>query len=150
VAALGHVKVEEIILNEEEAKSKETKAKVLTGKFPFLETDHGVLFESGAIASFLAEKSEGAKLLGANDFETAQVNQWVDYATGTIYSNLFPIFRATFGYPGVTSDQYTEAVKNIKENAKLLNTHLQGKDFLVGSTITVADVVVFMALSIAF
>lgn len=72
-AALAKVKVEEIILNEEEAKSKETKAKVLTGKFPFLETDQGVLFESAAIARFLASQGNKA-LLGSNDFEQAQVN----------------------------------------------------------------------------
>ena len=123
VAALGHVQVEEIILTQEEAKSKETKAKVLTGKFPFLETEHGVLFESGAITSFLASKGD-AKLLGQNDFENALVNQWVDYATGTVYANMFPVYRGTFGNSPITSEQYNESLKALKENVKLINTHL--------------------------
>lgn len=144
-AALANVKVEEIILNEEEAKSKETKAKTLTGKFPFLETDQGTLFESAAIARYLASQGNGA-LLGSNDFERALVNQWVDYVSGTIYPNVFPVLKGTFGWPGADSDQYNDGLKSIKDSVKLINTHLQGKEWLVGSSITVADVATFLAL----
>ncbi|TNV78773.1 hypothetical protein FGO68_gene1083 [Halteria grandinella] len=82
-------------------------------------------------------------VITANAWETAQVNQWVDYSHTTIFPHLYPILRAVFGLgDAVDSDAYNNAVKEIKEIAKILNTHLQGKTHLVSNRITVADIAV--------
>ncbi len=67
------VKLEEVFVTPEDLKSKEWKAKSLTGKTPMLETPEGNLVESAAIARYLAAIGEG-HLAGANAWETAQVN----------------------------------------------------------------------------
>ena len=61
-----------------------------------------------------------------------------------------PIYRYTFGYAETDIDLYNGAVKDLKEHLRVLNTHLQGEEFLVGSTLTVADIVVFSTLVIPF
>lgn len=61
-----------------------------------------------------------------------------------------PIFRATFGWSKIDSEVYNQAIKDLKEHIKLLNTHLQGKDYLVGNHLTVADIIVGLSLVIAY
>jgi len=59
--------------------------------------------------------------------------------------------RATFGWGNpVDKDTYNDAVKNLKTAVTVLNYHLQGKSYLVGEHLTVADVVVGLALTLAF
>lgn len=78
-ANFARVEYKEVFNTPEEQKSKEWKAKSLTGKCPTLETPDGkFLNESAAIARYLAELGEG-QLAGSTPFQVAQVNQWIDY-----------------------------------------------------------------------
>jgi glutathione S-transferase len=72
-AALSKVHVEEVVVSEEELKTKEWRAKSITGKCPLLETEHGNLVESAAIARYLARIGEHG-VCGANAFEQSQVD----------------------------------------------------------------------------
>lgn len=114
--------VEVITLNQEEAKGKEYKGKVLTGKFPSLETEEGVIFESAAIARYIARKS-GSTLNGTNDYERGLIDQFIDFSNTSIFPHTFTIYRATFGWVQVEAEAYNDAVKLLKESLKLLNTH---------------------------
>lgn len=143
-ANFAGAKLDEVILPAEEAKGKEYKTKVLTGKFPALETEEGVLFESAAIARYIARKNPASGLLGANEHEASQVDQWIDFVNSALMAHNFVIYRATFGWMPVDVETYTESLKALKENLKVLNTHLQGKQFFVGGSITVADIIVAM------
>jgi len=55
----------------------------------------------------------------------------------------------TFGFTFDVS-AFNEACKVIKEQVKMLNTHLTGKTFLVGERFTLADISVFTALILPF
>jgi elongation factor 1-gamma len=55
----------------------------------------------------------------------------------------------TLGYV-YDAAQYAEATKVIKEQVKIINSALQGKEYLVGERITIADITVFTSLIIAF
>jgi elongation factor 1-gamma len=142
-ANLAKVPLEEVFVTPEDLKSKEWKARSLTGKTPMLETPEGNLVESAAIARYLASQGEG-HLGGANAFETAQINQWVDYSHTTLLPHFYPILRAVFGLGDapVDGDLYNNSVKEVKEIVKTINTHLQGKTHLVSNRITVADVAI--------
>ena len=72
-AALSKVHLEEVVVSEEELKTKEWKAKSITGKCPLLETEHGNLVESAAIARYIARIGENG-VAGANVFEHSQVD----------------------------------------------------------------------------
>jgi len=149
-ANLAGVKVEEVFVTQDDLKSKEWKAKALTAKTPMLETPEGNLVESSAIARYLAAIGKG-NLAGSNAWETAQINQFVDYSHTTIFPHFYPVIRAVFGHGDpVDADVYNNAVKEVKEIIKNLNTHLQGKTHLVGNRITVADVAVAVLLIVFF
>jgi len=64
---------------------------------------------------------------------------------------MFPAIKATFGWaPLIDKDTYNESIKNIKANVTLINSALNGKDFLVGNRLTIADIVVGLMLTHAF
>ena len=141
-ANFAKVKLEEVFVTPEDLKSKEWKAKSITGKTPMLETPEGNLVESAAIARYIASIGEG-HLAGANAFETAQINQWVDFSHTTLQPHMYNILRAVFGY-GEPADPevFNNSVKEVKEIAKTVNVHLQGKKYLVGERVTVADIAI--------
>lgn len=141
-ANFAKVQVEEVFVSQEDLRSKEWKSKALTAKTPMLETPEGNLVESAAIARYLAAQGEG-HLAGANAWETAQINQWVDFSHTTLLPHFYPILRAVFGLGDpVDPEVYNNAVKEVKEIVKNINTHLQGKTHLVSNRVTVADIAV--------
>jgi glutathione S-transferase len=142
-AAFAKVKLEEVMV--EDTKSKEYKAISLTGKCPALQTPEGILIESAAVARYVAQLGEG-NLAGATAWEKANVNMWIDFAKGTINSHFMDIYLSVFGLAPVSADKFNNAVKELKEAIKTLNTHLEGKPFLVSNRVTVADIVVGLTL----
>jgi elongation factor 1-gamma len=58
-------------------KSPEYLKKHPLGKVPLLDTPEGPIYESNAILRYLARKQKS--LYGSNVFETAQVDQWLDF-----------------------------------------------------------------------
>ncbi len=139
-ANFAKVKLEEVFVTPEDLKSKEWKAKSLTGKTPMLETPEGNLVESAAIARYIASIGEG-HLAGGNAWETAQVNQWVDYSHTTLQANMYTVVKGVFGVgEAPDADTFNNAVKEVKEIVKAINTHLQGKTHLVANRVTVADI----------
>jgi len=70
-ATLAKIPVEEVLLTEEQQKSKDYKLKCLTGKFPCLETQDGTIFESAAIAKHFARLNPDSKLAGVSPLEQA-------------------------------------------------------------------------------
>lgn len=149
-ANLAKVDLEEVFVSPEDLKTKEWKAKSPTGKTPMLETPNGNLIESAAIARYIASQGEG-NLAGANPWETAQINQWVDYSHTNLLPHVYPVYRAVFGHgEPVDADIFNNSIKEIKEIIKVLNTHLQGKTHLVSDRVTVADVAIAVQLNLFF
>lgn len=122
-AKLAGVEITEEVVAEEIAKSKEFKAKSLTGKFPVLETENGTIVESAAIARYIAKQSANG-LAGANNWEAAQIDQFIDFTNTAIYPHIFTLYRAVFGWAPVETEVFNNAVKDLKEQVRLLNTHL--------------------------
>jgi len=116
-------------------------------KTPVLVSDHGVLFESNAIARFVARSNgDPAHLFGANSVKAAQVDSWITFSS-TELSGPLSTWIAT------QESAEEEAVAHAKaasaETRKILNaldTHLKNYTFLVGERITLADIVVASTL----
>jgi len=54
------------------------------------------------------------------------------------------------GWVPLNKDLYNDARKGVKEAAKVLENHLKGRKFLVGESITIADIAIVAVLSIPF
>ena len=135
--------IEEVVVTGEQ-KNKLTKNSF--GTFPMLEVDADTFIcDSNAIVAYLVRSSGKSSLLGSNTFEEAQVDHWMDF----LRSETMPLVKAlqwqTFGNIGCTSTEYNNIYTTFKDNAKIINKHLNGKSYFVGNTLTVVDI--YFALS---
>jgi glutathione S-transferase len=83
--------VEAADLNEKEFRHKSTTSKAF-----YLTTPEGTVLESAAIARYIAAIGQG-KLGGSTAFETAQVNQWIDFYNSTIEPLAQKVNKGSFG-----------------------------------------------------
>jgi elongation factor 1-gamma len=54
------------------------------------------------------------------------------------------------GWAPLNKDLYNDARKGVKEAVKVLENHLKGRKFLVGESVTIADIAIVTVLSIPF
>jgi glutathione S-transferase len=118
------------------------------GKLPVLVDGDMVLTESVAIALYLAEKYPERGLLPADLRARAQVNRWLLFTATELEQPLWRIARNTFIYP---EDQRLPADVQIarqefKTMAAVLEEHMNGRRFVAGEGITVADLVLAYTL----
>jgi len=124
-----------------DSSSKDIQAISPFGKLPVLQTAEGSIFEANAITRYIARLGKG-HLYGQNDFEVAQIEQFIDFAAsevelpGNVW--IFPILGYIPNNPTATQ----RAQQGIRKSLGFLNKHLQAKTFLVGERITIADIVV--------
>ena len=83
------------------------------------------------------------ELLGNNPMERAQVHQWINYATFEISMASNPLIEPIFGWKYYSKEEVNNASKELKKGFEVLEKHLNGKEFLVGSDLTLAYIVLF-------
>lgn len=131
-------------------KSKEFLAKNPLGKVPVLETAEGSIFESNAIARYIARLRADTYLYGKTFFESAQVDSWIDFSTNelevAVNTWLYPIL----GYTTFNAAATTKAKEDTKKALQVLENHLLLRTYLVGEQITLADIVLASALLYPF
>jgi translation elongation factor EF-1beta len=88
-------------------------------------------------------------LLGATPFQEAQVNQWIAWAQ-CLSPVVDSVANGIMGAKKVSPTQYSNDLKTLKDEAKVLNGCLKGKKFLVGDKVTLADLVCGYVLTPAF
>ena len=118
--------------------------------FPFLETSDGQqIFESSAVATYFARCAPASGLYGQTPFQQAKVDEWISW-NQFLWADSLPAFYGVFGHKEMPQAQFTEVMKKLKEHMKILNSYLDGKYYLVGDNITIADIMVAMYLSVPF
>jgi len=145
-AEYARVKVEVVHVElGKDNKTEEFLAMNPLGKVPTLETADGCIWESNAIARYVARQGD-SKLFGTNDLEAGQVEQWMDWVRGDLELAgavwLYPIYGLFPNNPLATE----KAKEDIKKQMILLDNHLATRSYLVGERISLADIVVACTL----
>lgn len=113
------------------------------GKLPVLVDGDFVLTESAAIVMYLAEKYGDKGLMPADLKERAQAYRWSLFAVTELEQPLWRMAKHTFLYP--EDKRLPEDIALAKEEfaamAAVLDRHMDGRAFIVGDNITVADCV---------
>ena len=111
------------------------------GKIPVLVDGDLVLTESAAIVMYLAEKYRAKGLLPDDLKERAQVYRWLMFAVTELEQPLWRITRHTALYPEDKRlpDDVALASQEFVAMAAVLDRHMEGREFIVGDSITVAD-----------
>jgi glutathione S-transferase len=118
------------------------------GKIPVLVDGDLVLTESIAIVIYLAEKYPARGLMPTAPLERAEANRWLLFTTTELEQPLWRIARHTAIYPErdrLPAD-VTLAGKEFRAMAEIVEQHMQHRQFVVGSTVTVADFVLAYTL----
>ncbi|KAI5066271.1 hypothetical protein GOP47_0018895 [Adiantum capillus-veneris] len=113
------------------------------GKVPVLETPDGPVFESNAIARYIAKLDPEGVLLGSSPYEVALIEQWIDVATTELDSNLSRWVYPLLGFgPYPYSEELSESASAaVKAALRVLNGHLALNTYLVGHSVTLADII---------
>ena len=113
------------------------------GKVPVLVDGDLVLTESAAIVLYLAEKYPEKGLMPTGLQQRAQVYRWVLFAMTELEQPLWRIAKHTFLLPEDKRlpQDVNLASEDFKAMASVLERHMQGRQFIVGDRITVADCV---------
>jgi len=138
-----------VIADEEFRKTPGYKALTTTDKFPLLQTAEGTLHESTAIAKYFCTLA-GGKFLGSTPVERSQVDQWIAWNNTTLFPQAYLYVAGIFGWEALNQQQSVDGLKNIKAHVKTLNTALEGKEYIVGNQLSVADFVLALTLSYLF
>jgi len=114
------------------------------GKVPCLKDGSLVLWESNAINTYLCDSQGGEKLLPKDAVGRADVMRWLCWelahfnrAFGTlVFENVIkPNFKMGEGSPELIS----AAVQELNRFASVLDRHMQGRTFVSGDNVTIAD-----------
>ena len=118
------------------------------GKIPVLVDGELVLTESVAIVLYLAEKHSDRGLLPADLNERAQVNRWLLFAATELEQPLWRIARHTTLYPEEQRlpEDVILASGEFKDMASVLEKHMEGRQFVAGNSVSVADFVMAYTL----
>jgi glutathione S-transferase len=111
------------------------------GYVPALELDNGqVLTEGPAIVQYLADQKPEANLAPKNGtLERYRLQEWLNFLTSEIHKTFSPLFKPN------TPEEYKKIAKeNLATRFDWLDKQLAGKDYLTGSTFTVADAYLFV------
>jgi glutathione S-transferase len=113
------------------------------GKLPVLVDDGLVLTESVAIVLYLAEKYPHQGLLPTDIKQRSQVYRWLLFAATELEQPLWRIARHTMLYPEHLrlTAEVSLARQDFKDVVAVMEDHMQGCQFIVGDTVTVADFV---------
>ncbi|MBW5807000.1 glutathione S-transferase family protein [Burkholderia sp. COPS] len=113
------------------------------GKVPVLVDGDLVIPESAAIVLYLAGKYPEKALLPVDPALRAQAYRWVMFAVTELEQPLWRITRHSFLYPPEKRSpaDIELAREDFRTMAAILDKHLEGREFIVGDTLTVADCV---------
>lgn len=124
-----------------EARREDFLALNPAAKVPVLVDGDLVLTESAAIQLYLAEKYPEAGFIPGSLEERAQMYRWIFFLVTEIEQPLWRIARHTFLYPEHKRlPQDVELAKReCREMVAVLEQHMQGREFVVGDRLSVAD-----------
>ncbi|MGV0028275.1 glutathione S-transferase family protein [Phormidesmis priestleyi] len=113
------------------------------GKLPVLVDDDFVLTESVAIVLYLAEKYPHKGLVPTDLKQKAQVNRWLLFTVTELEQPLWRIARHTALYPEHLrlAAEVSLARQDFTDMAAVMEEYMQYRKFIVGDTLTIADIV---------
>ncbi len=116
-------------------------SKSIQGSVPLLETADGVISESNAIARYIARLNPQSKIYGEKGiFESAQIDSWVDFSSSSLEVPATMWVAPILGWMENKQPVTEQAIKDLKKGLLVLENHLKTRTYIVGRTITLADI----------
>jgi len=143
VAKYAGINIE--VVSHVDFKSEEFLKNNPTGKVPVLETEHGFISESNAIVRYIAREAKPV-LYGKSNLDAGLIDQWIEFAATEVelpsFAWIFPIQGIIPNNPLATK----KAQEDVKKVLQILDSHLLSRTYIVGNTVTLADIVLAISL----
>ncbi|EAZ37421.1 hypothetical protein OsJ_21756 [Oryza sativa Japonica Group] len=120
------------------------------GKIPVLETPEGAVFESNAIARYVARLKDNSSLCGSSLIDYSHIEQWMDFSATEVDANIGRWLYPRLGFGPYVPVLEEFAITSLKRSLGALNTHLASNTYLVGHSVTLADIVMTCNLYYGF
>lgn len=133
----------EVLPQEATFRPKEVVEGSDTNTYPLLETSEGKISETSAIVSYIGEKGG---LSGATTIERALIAQWVLFGIQDVSYLSRDLIYPIYGFFPHCPEASKNADTRLKALLKSLNNFLNGKQFLVGNRLTIADIELWFSL----
>ena len=110
------------------------------GYVPLLELNDGQrLSEGPAIVQYIADQVPASQLApAAGTMERYRLMEWLNFITSELHKGFSPLFN-----PAMPEEAKVMARAKLTERLGWVETQLEGKDYLMGATFTVADAYLF-------
>jgi glutathione S-transferase len=114
------------------------------GYVPVLQLDDGqVLTEGSAIVQYLADRKPEAKLAPPwGTMERYRLQEWLNYIATELHKGFSPLFS-----PRLPEEQKQATREALGARFDFVSKSLEGKEYLLGATFSVADAYLFTILS---
>ncbi len=114
------------------------------GRVPVLEHDGFVLWESNAIMQYLADVTPGQKLLPLDPRGRADVTRWMfwtanHFSIGVSTLNREHMVKKVIGLGDADPKEVARGEALVRQFGAVLDAHLAGREWVVGSSLTLAD-----------
>jgi glutathione S-transferase len=114
------------------------------GRVPVIDDNGTVVWESHAILRYLAASYGSGRFWEATPAARSQWDRWVDWSQFALHRDFLDLFWSFYRTP---AEQHDWSL--IKSHLQLANTHfamldrhLSGRDFMVGSDLSLADITI--------
>lgn len=155
-AAVLGLKLEEIALDFTKGDHKKPEYLALNpnGAVPTLSDGDFVLTESRAIMQYLASKKPESGLLPHDERGRADVARWQFWDSSHFSPQVGTLvfqrmLKPMFGMGEPDAAKIEEALVNLRRYAAVLNQHLDGKTYVIGNALTLADLTLASTLMYA-
>lgn len=112
---------------------------------PVIDDQGFVLWESNACTRYLANTYGLGTLAPSSPEDRARADQWMDWSITTLYPDLIPGLFVQF-VRVTAADRNMAAVaamqQRVVSHMTLLDTHLAGRAYIIGDSLTMADIAV--------
>ncbi|KAI0111060.1 elongation factor EF-1 gamma subunit [Nemania sp. FL0031] len=127
---------------------EEYLSKFHTGKVPALETSDGfTVYESNAVAWFLAKQDPSTKLCGSNLNEETTVLRWASFTNYELLPPIMAWIQPIIGRAPSSPEILEKCEHGCELTVRAIEKEITGKKFLVGDTLTLADLFVVAGLA---
>jgi glutathione S-transferase len=127
-------------LRKEEHKTPEFLALNPYGKVPVLIDNDGLIYESTIVNEYLEDRFPDPALIPRDPWGRAEVRLWEDYGDNMFLGPAEAIFIHNKGWRTFAPERLAQMRQQIQDSLSRVEKQLQGKQYLVRDTFTLADI----------
>ncbi|HVJ34514.1 MAG TPA: glutathione S-transferase [Terriglobia bacterium] len=114
------------------------------GRVPVIEDDGTIIWESHTILRYLAATYGAGRFWQDNAASRSHWDRWMDWSQASLHRDFLDLFWSFYRTPEPQRDRnlIKALLKLTNDHFDLLDRHLTGRHFMVGDTLSLADITI--------